>query len=98
MQAFELYYSLGVMMLSILLIFLGAVKVYRYLYVGFHIRVSDTDTPYVNLKFKGYHDELDAFITDSGKCITLKIKQQGEYLSTPTYIIPSKYDTLTTSY
>ena len=61
METLLVLFMTAVILLALFFIGLGSIKVYQYLYIGYHLRVSDTNESYVNLKFKGHPDELDAY-------------------------------------
>lgn len=79
--------------LSITMIGCGIRKIYRYLYIGYHVRVSDSDTPYLNLRFIGYHDELEVHTLASGKKMYHIVKQLGYQTTSQPYQIPEEFDT-----
>lgn len=93
METLLVLFMTAVILLALFFIGLGSIKVYQYLYIGYHLRVSDTNESYVNLKFKGHPDELDAYITDEGKRMTLRVTYRQYTADTPTYVIPKSYDT-----
>lgn len=71
----------------------GVFYVYRYLYIGYHILVSDTPTPYLNLKFVGYDDELEVHTLSSGKRMYHTIKSSGYSVASSSYELPHEHAT-----
>lgn len=93
MEFFYNYLMYILVTVSIVMIATGVKLIYNYLYIGYHIRVSDTDVPYVNLKFKGHIDELDIYITDSGSNMYHMVTQSGYATNSSTYRLPDRYKT-----
>ena len=71
----------------------GVFYVYRYLYIGYHILVSDTPTPYINLKFMGHMDELEVHTLSSGKRMYHTVILSGYSVSSAAYDLPDKHAT-----
>lgn len=71
----------------------GVFYVYRYLYIGYHVLVSDTSTPYVNLKFVGHTDELEVHTLSSGKRMYHTVILSGYSIASPAYDLPKEHAT-----
>jgi hypothetical protein len=85
------FFIFFVIILSICMIGYGVRNVYRYLYVGYHVLVSDTPTPYLSLKFIGHTDELEVHTLTSGKQMYHTVIQAGYSVVSATYDLPTKH-------
>lgn len=71
----------------------GVWLIYRYFFASYQLKVSDTKTAYLSLKFKNFKDELLIYTTCYGKEFYFKCVQ-GEYdACSINYHTPSHYAT-----
>ena len=80
------------MFLAIASIIVGCYLVYKEMIKPYHIKVSDTLTPYLSLKFKGFADELIIYTTCYGQELYFKCVQETHNTYSTKYTLPLKYN------
>lgn len=92
MLSILLYPYIVVMFLAITSIVIGCYLVYKEMIKPYHIKVSDTITPYLSLKFKGFADELVIYTTCYGQQLYFKCIQGTHDTYSTLYTLPLRFN------